>query len=111
MALAAEVIHNPENQRKSHAQDDASNNRKVEAAVAALIGDIAGQAAEPKRKPRAEHQQSTGANKHDAYNQQQFSDFAQRVHNAIPNLILARHLDRDFGPSQESQISSRPAKK
>src|SRR5579862_1996088 len=42
--LAPEQIYNPENQRERNAQYDASGDRKIEAAILALISDIAGKA-------------------------------------------------------------------
>src|SRR5579864_1255608 len=40
--LPPEQIYNPENQRERDAQHDASDDREIEAAIFALIGDIAG---------------------------------------------------------------------
>ncbi len=52
--LATERIYNPENQRERSAQHDTSDDRKIEAAIFALIGDIAGKASEAKRQSSAE---------------------------------------------------------
>src|SRR5579863_5950571 len=66
MSLAAVRIHDPHDERQTRAQQDAGDNREIEAAMTALIGDIARQTAQPKRQPRAEEQRSPGANQHDA---------------------------------------------
>jgi hypothetical protein len=48
MVLAPEQIYNPENQRECDAQYNAGHDRKIKAAVLALVDDIAGKASEPK---------------------------------------------------------------
>jgi hypothetical protein len=49
-ALAAEEIDDPEKQREADAQNNARDDRKIKASVAALVGDVAGQAAEAERE-------------------------------------------------------------
>src|SRR5580693_8454878 len=47
ISSAAEGIHDPHDERKSHAQQDAGDDREIETAVAALVGNVARQAAQP----------------------------------------------------------------
>src|ERR1700683_4465356 len=83
MALASEQIHNPEKQRKSEAHDHAGGNREIETPVSALIGNIAGQATQAKWQPPAKDQKGACADQHDADNEQQLTDFAQRIHASV----------------------------
>src|SRR5580658_9597243 len=83
MDLTAEIIHDPENQREREAQNNAGDNRKIKSSMAALIGDVSGKAAEAKRKTRAEKQERAGSDKQDADDEQQLSEFAQRVHTLL----------------------------
>src|SRR5580658_1358215 len=74
MALAAEMIHDPGNQRQREAHQKAGHDRKVKAAVPALIGNVSGQAAEPERQARAEQEQSAGSDQHHADRQEQLPE-------------------------------------
>jgi hypothetical protein len=88
MVLAPEQIYNPENQRKRDAQHNASDDRKVEAAVLALICDIAGQASEPKWQSSAEGKKSAYDHECDSTKDEQLPEFARWVHCRQPESIL-----------------------
>jgi hypothetical protein len=89
MVLAAEEIHDPENQRKRDAHYDACNHRKIEAAtVAPVIGNVSGQMAQPEGKLHAKHHRYPCAGKNSADNEQQLSEFAHRVHAIDPLGII-----------------------
>jgi len=64
--LAPEQIYDPENQREHDAQHDASDDWKIEAAIFALIGDIAGQASKAKRQSPAECKKCAKNNEDDS---------------------------------------------
>jgi hypothetical protein len=82
--LAPEQIYNPENQRERDAEHDASDDRKVEAAIFALIGDIAGKASEAKWQSSAEKEKSSDDCESDSANEQQLPEFARRFHSYQP---------------------------
>jgi hypothetical protein len=79
--LATEQIYNPENQRERNAQHDASDDRKIEAAIFALISDIAGKASEAKRQSSAEKEKSADNCEGNSANEEQLAEFARRFQN------------------------------
>src|ERR1700758_3595525 len=95
--LAPEQIYDPENQRERDAQHDASDDWKIEAAIFALIGDIAGQASEAKGQPPAEKQKSTNNCEGNSAHEQQLPEFAHWFQNQ-----LSKHSTR-IKPSLENE--------
>jgi hypothetical protein len=80
---AAEEIHDPENKGESHAEKNAGDDRKIKAAVAAVVGDVAGKAAEAERKFRTGEKESTRDDEDNAYDKEHFAKFAdgiRRIH-------------------------------
>ena len=85
-SLTPEMRQQPENQRQGRAKQQAGDNWKIKRGVAALVDDVAGQPAQPKRqpaRPRAQQQQCPYSDKHRAENQQTFAELAQQLHEAI----------------------------
>jgi len=80
MVLAPEQIYNPENQREYDAERNASDDWKIEAAVLALIGDIARQASEPKWQSYAEGKKSAYDHESDSTEDEQLPEFARWLH-------------------------------
>ena len=77
---SAEVVDDPEQDREREADDEARDDRKVKRRIAALIGDVAGQPPETKRKLCANDEQHARAHQDNAENQENFTEFTQRVH-------------------------------
>jgi hypothetical protein len=85
---APEEINDPHDQRQDEAQNDASDDWEIEAAVAALVGDVARKSAESKWQPAPEEKQSSDSDEKEADNEQQFAEFAKRI-SVLHTLILA----------------------
>jgi hypothetical protein len=75
--LAPEQIYNPENQRERDAEHNASDDRKIEAAIFALISDVAGKASEAERQSPAECKKCADNNEDDSSKEEKLSEFAR----------------------------------
>jgi hypothetical protein len=80
LALAAEVGKEPEEKRESEAEDQASDDRKVEGCVFAAVNNVAREAAQAKRQTAIEVKQSTNENGDGAENEQYTTEFTEGVH-------------------------------
>ena len=98
-ASSAKKADDPEEKSKHQTHNQAGHDWKVEAGIATLIDDVAGQAAQSERKLRAENEQRTDADKHDAENQQHSPEFTQWVH--------ANGNRRSFYPSHGAKSRAR----
>ena len=70
----------PENESESQAQQDAGDDGKIEAGVAALINDVTRKPAQTKWQFSAYKQYRPRRCQHQAENQKQLADLAYRVH-------------------------------
>jgi hypothetical protein len=107
MVLAPEQIYNPENQRKRDAQHNASHDRKVEAAVLALICDIAGQASEPKWQSSAEGKKSAYNHESDSTKDEQLPEFARWVHCRQESILLESNCSLGRSRFNRTPIAAR----
>ena len=78
--LATKDGNQPKNESESHAQQDAGNDGKIEAGVPALINDVTRQPAQTKWQFSAYKQYRPRRCQHQAENQKQLADLANRVH-------------------------------
>src|ERR1700722_13485881 len=97
MMSASEEINDPHDHRQRKAQNNASDDRKVEAAMAALICDIPRQPAKAERQSGSEEKQRPGPDQKDAGNEQQLAEFAERI-GSTHDPILNRGLPRKSRP-------------
>jgi hypothetical protein len=104
---APEQIYNPENQRKRDAQHNASDDRKVEVAVLALICDIAGQAAEPQWQSSAEGKKSAYDRESDSAKDEQLSEFARWVHCRQQSILLESNCSLGRSRFNRTPIAAR----
>ena len=88
MALAAERIDDPRIKVRRDAEQDARDDRKIEAAVASLVGDVARKAAEAKGQLAGVDEQRSRANRDDSRDEEKFAEFAHRVHADRTRAIL-----------------------
>jgi len=87
--LATEVGEEPEEQRKAKAEEEASDDGKVERSMLAAMDDVSGKFAEAERQSRVEIQ-NCAENKQQAPEEEQgAAKFAERIHrNIIKDEIL-----------------------
>jgi len=107
MVLAPEQIYNPENQRKRDAQHNASDDRKVEAAILALIGDIARQASELKWQSSAEGKKSAYDHESDSTKDEQLPEFARWVHCRQQSILLESNCSLGRSRFNRTPIAAR----
>jgi hypothetical protein len=76
MELAPEEIDNPHQERQDDADNYASHDWKIKAAVASLYDDISREATQPERQFGPKHHQRAQANHDNANDEQEFAEFA-----------------------------------
>jgi hypothetical protein len=77
------VGEDPEEERKGEAQDQASDDGKVEGGVFAAMDDVAGEAAEAERELAAKIEKSADEDEEAAEEQESATEFAKGVHARI----------------------------
>jgi hypothetical protein len=107
MVLAPEQIYDPKNQRECDAEHDASDDRKIEAAVLALIGDIAGQTSKPKWQSSAEGKKSAYDHESDSAKDEQLSEFARWVHCRQQSILLESNCSLGWSRFNRTPIAAR----
>ncbi len=90
------MIHEIQSER--HAQKNASDGRKIKAAVFALVGDVSGQAPQPERKFRSGEQERAGNNQHHTEDQQHFAEIVEWAAPSMPR--CPRRHRFDLSPAQ-----------
>ena len=75
-----EVGEEPEEERKTEAEEEAGNDREVEGGMFAAVDDVAGEAAEAQWEFSAEVKQSADKDQEDAENEEGAAKFAEGFH-------------------------------
>ena|SRR5690348_11451759 len=70
----------PQEQGKTHTEDEASDDGEVERAALAAVDDVSRQAAEPEGKFRSERKERTDQDEEGAEDEESAAEVAQRVH-------------------------------
>ena len=70
----------PEEERKTEAEEEAGDDRKVEGGAFAAVDDVAGEAAEAQREFSAEVKQSTHNDEESTENEKGATEFAEGIH-------------------------------
>jgi hypothetical protein len=105
--LSTEQIYDPKNQSERDAQHDASDDRKIEAAIFALIGDIAGQASKAKRQSPAERKKCANNNEDDSTKEEKLAEFARRVHRArVDDRVILLASNPSSERNRQSQVAT-----
>src|ERR1700751_524707 len=107
IVLAPEQIYNPENQRERDAQHNAGHDRKIDAAVLALIGDITGQTSKPKWQSSAEGKKSAYDHESDSAKDEQLSEFARWVHCRQQSILLESNCSLGRSRFNRTPIAAR----
>jgi hypothetical protein len=77
---AAEVGKKPEEERKSGAEEKASDDGEIESGVFAAVDDVAGEPVEAKGESSAKIEVGTDEDEENAENKEDAAEFAERVH-------------------------------
>jgi hypothetical protein len=78
--LPAKMVQEPKQKTKSNAQEQASDNRKVDCSVLATMDEVAGKTAETEREARAEEEQPANDGDYAAKKKEHAAEFAERIH-------------------------------
>jgi hypothetical protein len=70
----------PEEERKTEAEEEAGDDRKVEGGMFAAVDDVAGEAAEAQREFSAEVKKSAHNHEESTENEKSAAEFAERIH-------------------------------
>jgi hypothetical protein len=74
------VVEEPQEKTKSNAEQQASDNWKVQGGVLAAVHDVSGETAETERKLDAEEEHRADCDSDGTENHQRSTEFAKRIH-------------------------------
>lgn len=77
------MVDEPEEERKTEAEEEAGDDREVDRGVFATMNDVAGESSQAEREFAAEVQKSAQTDKEPTENEESPAEFAERVHPGI----------------------------
>lgn len=110
--LAAEVRHEPENERKSRAEHEARDDWEINRGVFAAMNHVAGKSSQAKREFAGEIEKRTKHDEESSEKKKCAAEFAQRIHEeSVENLAQEVKKVKEFQRPKETETStSQPAR-